>query len=519
MSVRLVDPGTVLANRYLVEDMLPEEGPAASWRAHDQMLARSVVVQLLPSTSPYAERLLAAAKRASRVADPRILQVLDAVADGELTYVVREWSAGRSLDVLLADGPLPSRRAAWLLREIAAAMTQAHAVGVTHRRLAPDTVVITSSGGVKIIGLGTLAALHDDFEIEDAELEDTVALGRLLYACLTARWPGGDCPSLPSAPVGQGRLLLPRQVRAGVPRALDVICDRILSRPPRYGALITTAADVKEHLAHILGSDLPAAAGGMTVAAPIHPAMSASADAPPALLPLEGGGLPSGDPPVTPAGNSAKRRSPVSKTLTWGVVAVLVVGAALLAYLVGQQLTDRDPRANALSPSTSPSTSQGTSRAPIPRPIQIVTARSFDPDPGSGDENPELVPLAHDGDPSTAWETLRYDGNPALGGLKGGVGLLLDLGRVQDVQRVTVALRGAGTAVELRAAPATATIAPIDSAQDYRLLATVAAAGSSAPFELRKPVPTRYLLVWLTSLPPESEDSYRGGVAEVKVYG
>jgi putative peptidoglycan lipid II flippase len=380
-------------------------------------------------------------------------------------------------------------------------------------------VVITSSGGVKIIGLGTLVALHDDFEIEDAELEDTVAFGRLLYACLTARWPGDDCPSLPSAPVGQGRLLLPRQVRAGVPRALDVICDRILNRPARYGAPITTAADVKGQLAQILGNDLPAAAGGMTVAAPIHPAMSASADAPPALLPLEVGGLPSGDDaPVTPGGSSAKRRSPVSKTLTWGVVAVLVLGVALLAYLVGQQLTGRNQRDKALSPSSSPSTSQGTSPVTT-RPLQIVTARSFDPDPGSGDENPDLVPLAYDGDPSTAWETLRYDGNPALGGLKDGVGLLLDLGRVHDVQRVTVALRGGGTAVELRAAPPTATIAPIHSAEDYRLLDTVAAAGSSAAFELRQPALTRYVLVWLTSLPPESEDSYRGGVAEVKVYG
>lgn len=524
MRARLVEPGTVLANRYLIEDMLPEEGPADSWRAHDELLARSVVLQLLPSSSPYAERLLAAAKRASRVADTRILQVLDAVTDGDLTYVVREWSTGQSLDLLLSDGPLPSRRAAWLSRELAGAITQAHALGVTHRRLAPDKVVITSSGGVKIIGTETFAALHHDVddadaELADAELEDTVGLGRLLYACLTARWPGADCPSLPAAPVEQGRLLLPRQVRAGVPRALDEICDRILSQPPRYGPPITTAADVKEHLTQLLGTDLPSTTGGMTAATRTHQATPPPLDPPPALLPREGGGPPPPSPPPIPVARSSERRAQLRRTLICVAVAALVLGVAMLAYLVGQQGTSREQRSPALSASPSGPTSQGTAPATPAQPIQISTARSFDPYPGSGDEHPELVALAYDGDPSTAWETLTYRGDPALGGLKDGVGLLLDLGRVQEVRSVRAELQGEGTTVELRAGPAQAAIAPSESAQDYRLVGTVDDAGTTALFRLQQPVSTRYLLVWLTSLPPEGADTYRGRVAEVKVYG
>ena len=120
---------------------------------------------------------------------------------------------------------------------------------------------------------------------------------------------------------------------------------------------------------------------------------------------------------------------------------------------------------------------------------------------------------------STAWETFSYEGNPALGGLKDGVGLLLDLGGVQKVQQVTVALQGTGTALELRAAPKTASVPPAESAQDYRLLETVTDAGSRAVFRLEQPRPARYLLLWLTSLPPEDSDSYRGKVAEVKVFG
>lgn len=516
MSARLVEPGTVLADRYVIEDMLQGEGPSDSWRAHDQILARSVVLQVLPSSSPYAERLLTAAKRAARVADPRILQVLDAVDDGELSYVVREWTAGQSLEVILGEGPLPALRAAWLVREIADAMARAHALGVTHHRLAPDTVVVTDSGGVKILGLGTVAALRDDLGVADAELADTTALGGLLYACLTSRWPGAGCPSLPTAPVEQGQLLRPRQVRAGVPRALDAICDRILCRPSRYGPPITSAAEVKDHLTHVLAHDSPSATGEMTRVSPVHQPGSAAMAPPPALLPRDDG-APAPDEFRPPAsGGSAGRRSSVGTTLVWVAVAVLVLGVTLLTYLVGQQGTSQgraDPPVTTSSSPAEPTT------PPPPQPVQIATASSFDPYPGSGDEHPELVPLAYDGDPSTVWETLTYRNNPALGGLKDGVGLLFDLGRVQQVRSVVVSLQGEGTTVELRAAPAEASVAPADSAQEYRLLGTVVDAGTGAPFRLQQPASTRYLLVWLTSLPSEGADTYRGRVAEVKVFG
>ena len=533
MSARLVEPGTVLADRYVIEDMLQGEGPAGSWRAHDQILARSVVLQVLPSSSPYADRLLAAAKRAARVADPRILQVLDAVDDGELSYVVREWATGQSLEVILGEGPLPAHRAAWLVREIAGAMTRAHALGVTHGRLAPDTVVVADSNGVKIIGLGTLAALRDDLvddpSVEDAEREDTAALGRLLYACLTTRWPGGGCPSLPTAPVEHGQLLRPRQVRAGVPRALDEICDRILCRPPRYGPPITSAAEVKDHLTHLLAHDSSPATGEIApVASPVHRSRSPAMTPRPALLPRGDGGQAPDEIPELGARQSGsapapseRRRALFGSNLLLAAVAILVLGVTLLTYLVVSQASSQeqaDPPPSTTSPSVGElSRSAPTTAVPL-MPVQVASASSFDPYPGSGDEHPEQVPLAYDGDRSTVWETFTYRGNPALGGLKDGVGLLFDLGRRKAVRSVTVELQGAPTTVELRAAPVEATVAPQQSAQDYRLLGTVVATGNSAEFRLPQPVQTRYLLVWLTSLPPEAEGLYRGRVAEVKVY-
>lgn len=512
MSARLIEPGALLAQRYVVEDLLVEEGESDTWRAFDSVLARSVVLQVLPSSSPYAARLLEAAKRAARVTDPRILQVLDAVDDGELTYVVREWATGQALEVVLAEGPQPARRSAWLLRELAEAMTQAHQMGVTHRHLGPDTVVLTKASGVKIIGLGTLAALHDDVG-GDPELDDTVALGRLLYACLTARWPGAGSPSLPPAPLENGALLRPRQVRAGVPRALDELCDRILNRPSRYGTPLVTVAEIKDHLTSLLADDKQPGATSVGFAAATSASDWSADHAHPALLHRPDTSPPEEVPGPGGASSSAERRS-IGGALIWTAVAVLLLGATLLAYLVGQSgASGQDSPAVPGSPATS------VSAAAKPHLLTIAATISFDPYPGSGDEHPELVPLAFDDDPATAWETYSYDGNPALGGLKDGVGLLLDLGRAQAVRSVTVGLQGIGTTLELRAASPTATQAPAESADQYRLLGTATDAGMSATFELKKPARTRFLLVWLTSLPVEDSNSFRGRVSEVKVFG
>ncbi len=515
MGAHLVEPGSVLADRYVIEDLLAVEGDSHSWRARDKILARSVVLQILPSSSPYAADLVAAAKRASRVADTRILQVLDAVDDGELTYIVREWATGQSLNVLLNDGPLPARRTTWLMREVAAAMSNAHRMGLEHRRLAPDTVVITKSSGIKLIGLGTFAALRaSPGEDVDPQRQDTTDIGRLLYACLTARWPGGKLAGLPAAPTEHGRLLRPRQVRAGVPRTLDVVCDRILGDPPRYGEPITSVDEIKESLSQILSEEGFTGVGNIGtvgLSAPTNPTAVVALEPPPALLPRDDGGPTTGDQPSYVVEPPLEPRSTLGRTVLWTSVAVLVLGAMLLAFLVGSH------GGGSPSSDNTPTSSGGTAAASA-QPIAIVGGQDFDPPPeGSGDENPSEVPLAFDGNAATSWETLTYF--DPLSAVKPGVGLILDLGKSQDVSRVEVRLVGEPTDLELRAAPGDATSAPTGSVDDYQVVQSVTGAGTKATLNLDKPVKTQFLLVWLTNLPEEKPGSWKGRISEIKVFG
>src|SRR5690606_36441632 len=96
-----------------------------------------------------------------------------------------------------------------------------------------------------------------------------------------------------------------------------------------------------------------------------------------------------------------------------------------------------------------------------------------------------------------------------------GVGIWFDLGSVQSVGSVELQLLGNGTDLEIRVAPDDA-VGPPATADEWRTVESVTGAGSEVTIEFDKPVRTRYLLVWMTKLPPEGSE-YRGGVAEIVV--
>lgn len=222
-----IRPGDVVAARYRMVDLLEEIDEGGwFWRAYDEVLARHVAFHVIGADDERAPLLLDAAKRSATVADARLLRVLDADERDDLCYVVNEWGKGTSLDLLVAEEPLPPRRAAWVAAEVADALAHAHAGGQTHGRLLPENVLVDHNGQVKIIGFAVDAALHG-LPAGRPE-EDLVDLAGILYAGLVGRWPGRPGSRVPPAPTAGGHPLRPRQVRAGVPRALDLACERVL---------------------------------------------------------------------------------------------------------------------------------------------------------------------------------------------------------------------------------------------------------------------------------------------------
>ena len=126
--------------------------------------------------------------------------------------------------------------------------------------------------------------------------------------------------------------------------------------------------------------------------------------------------------------------------------------------------------------------------------------------------------MAADGNPATGWRTSTYLGSPLLGGVKDGVGLVLDLGGPREVESVRIQLQGAPTDLSIYIASPDTSAAP-KGLKGLSQVAILDRAGLDSTLTLQSGEVTRYLVVWLRRLPEVDDDSYRGEVREVVIRG
>jgi putative peptidoglycan lipid II flippase len=487
--VTIIEPGLRLTNRYRVEELLLDEDGVRSWRAVDEVLGRSVLVQSLPADDARTPQLMTAARAAALINDARFLRVLDVGAHGDVGYLIREWLHGITLTaVLAADGPLAPERAATIARHVAEALANAHEAGLSHLALTPDCVIIGRDGSIKITGLATDAVIKGITATNPAQV-DAQGVGRILYAALTGRWPHGSVRGLRSAPLVDGHLPSPRQVRAGVPRMLDEIADRILGDPPRKEALpLASPAEVAAALANVLPGSRAAALAGASPA----PALI-DAERHTSIEPLQPYSVVQTRPPEPLRGRS--------QTRLLGVVAgtLLVVGGALFGLQLLLQSVSSSGDGNEPAPAGS--------LAALP----ITSAHDYDP-AGNGSESPRNVAYAFDADPSTAWTTQEY--YDPLEAQKSGVGLVLDAGEVKEIAGAQLSFATGGSDVQLMVAPDRDNIP--DAVEEWRTAATRQGADKDLEVVFDAPARTRYVLVWFTRL-PQAGDVFEDGIAEASL--
>ncbi len=508
-AAEVLAAGHVLGGRYRLDRLVaPELAPLGSglWQATDLVLERPVAVRVVVDGDDQVRAaLLMAAARASTARDPRIAATYDAAehdpgdGSGPVAYLVREWVDGQPLRRQLADGGLDPQRLHTVLRHAADAVAALHADGGWHGRVHPDNLLVLTGDRVRLTDPGTAVALAavgrpafgrvgnrdgppalppaivadlalgarpldpggDPALLRRCQRYDTCDLGRVLYAAGTGTWVGGPWRGMPAAPGDGERPHAPRQVRAAVPRDLDAVVRRILLPSPGRPAGLQDAAAVAASLNRLDAE------------------------------------------PVQPVTLTTRSRRPRPVVVVGLLVALLLVLAAV-GFALGKRL-GRVPGTNNGLPVLTPAPSVSGAATPSAV-IRLSAVTAFDPPPGDGQENDDQIPLAYDGSTATAWQTQRY-GSAALGGLKPGVGLLVDLGSVRKVSTVQVALVGTGTTVALLAvdtrSPALAGFPQLAQQQNAGTTVTLTANAAH-----------RYWVVWLTMLPRVS-GGYRGGIAEL----
>ncbi|MEW2246638.1 protein kinase family protein [Streptomyces sp. NPDC058733] len=497
--------GHKLARRYRLEECVTRLDGFSSWRAVDEKLRRAVGIHVLPADHARARSVLAAARSSALLGDPRFVQVLDAVEENDLVYVVHEWLPDATeLTTLLSAGPLEPHDAYQMVSQIAAAMAAAHREGLAHLRLNPNAVLRTSTGQWRIRGLAVNAALRG-ISSDTPQRTDTEAIGALLYAALTQRWPyENDAYGLSGLPKDLG-LIPPDQVRAGVHRGLSELAMRALANDGATASRHEAPCTTPEELVKAIGE--------MPRIRPPEPAFTAPPEYQRTTYQQGSYGRASAHPGATQPVPTPPPplQSRTGKALKWAVSALLIAALGLGSWQLADALMDRGGTSDQTDQTQTTDGNGKDQKKPANLPIRIADAHDFDPF-GDGSEKPADVAKTYDGSTETYWQTDFYKG-ATFGNLKPGLGVILDLGEVQDVGKVTVTFMGT-TSVELRAASADAGSQPTSFAAYSKV-----AEGSGTTVDLKpsSTVKSRYLLVWLTKLPLTEEGTYRGRVADIKV--
>ncbi|MFF5520824.1 serine/threonine-protein kinase [Streptomyces coeruleorubidus] len=210
--------GLLVAGRYRLADSIGSGGMGRVWRAHDEVLHRSVAIKELTAALYVSEseqaillaRTRAEARAAARINHSAVVTVHDVLEHDGRPWIVMELVEGRSLaDAVKEEGRVEPREAArigmWVLR----ALRAAHTAGVLHRDVKPGNVLLARDGRVLLTDFG-IAQIEGDTTItrtgevvgsvdylapervrghDPGPSSDLWALGATLYTAVEGRSP------------------------------------------------------------------------------------------------------------------------------------------------------------------------------------------------------------------------------------------------------------------------------------------------------------------------------------------
>ncbi len=258
MSETLIDPlvGRVIDGRYVVRELIARGGMAAVYRATDKRLGRDIALkvmsaELLGQSTDFASRFRREARSAAKLTHPGMVRVYDQGTDGDINYLTMEFIEGQNLrQRLMFGGPLPLGEAMRTAEKLLATIGAAHRLGLVHRDVKPENVLIDAEGEPKLADfglaravtevtatttgtiLGTVAYLGPELVSQgksDART-DVYAMGILLYEMVTGRQPFTGPSAIEVAS---------RHVHEDVPPPSSYV----LWLPPEFDALIARMAD------------------------------------------------------------------------------------------------------------------------------------------------------------------------------------------------------------------------------------------------------------------------------------
>lgn len=248
----------VLGQRYEIIEHVGSGGMADVYKARDRLLERVVAVKILhaqlASDEEFLQRFQQEAQGAARLSHPNIVGIYDVGEEQSFHYIVMEYVAGETLKALIQrEGPLSVEMSLRIAREIAYALSHAHAHHLVHCDIKPHNILVTADGRVKVADFGIARAITSATMTYDGNVvgsvhyfspeqakgtqitpkSDVYALGIVLYEMLTGRLPfhGETTVSVALKQLQEEPMAL-RQIDGQIPPIVEAIVLKALTKDP-----------------------------------------------------------------------------------------------------------------------------------------------------------------------------------------------------------------------------------------------------------------------------------------------
>ena len=187
-------------------------------------------------------------------------------------------------------------------------------------------------------------------------------------------------------------------------------------------------------------------------------------------------------------------RSTAARAVIAIVIVLVLAAVGVAAWSISRGLHHSPTPA----PSRTHSSSQSAAAAAVP--LTPVSATVYNPLGSSGDDDPADAAKAIDGSASTFWHTSYYLGHQ-FGNLKKGTGLILDMGRPVRLSQLTVQF-GTSCCTHVLIEVGNSNTASTAALSTFTPVQSSSAAQGSTTFDVTKQATGRYVLIWITDLPP-----------------
>ncbi|MCG3173600.1 MAG: Serine/threonine-protein kinase PknD [Myxococcota bacterium] len=159
-SIAEIKPGMLLGGRYEIEALIGQGGLGSVFKARDKKLDEDVALKVLKEEAldldPAAtERFIQEIKLTRRITHPNVIRLHDSGEFGPLHFICMEFFDGKTLKSLVRHhGGLPRKPVLTIIRQVAMGLGAAHSVGVIHRDIKPQNILINAQGQVKLLDFG-----------------------------------------------------------------------------------------------------------------------------------------------------------------------------------------------------------------------------------------------------------------------------------------------------------------------------------------------------------------------------